>query len=398
MRVIKVKTISETLDYISKHTASVARFGDGEIDIIAGNSIPYQVYDSELAKRLERLLNRQSNEKLVICVSDVFDNLGRYNDFSQQFWRDHLYQYNDLYQKNCQAEWYGSTFISRPYMDLLDKSLSVTYFEQLKALWKNKDILIVEGETSRSGVGNDLFNDANTISRIICPSKDAFSSFYEIKETILEHSRGKLILLMLGPTAKLLAEDLSQLGHQAIDLGHIDSEYEWFKMGAVSKVKLSHKHTAEHNFDEDITLIEDNSYENQIVSKIGTSDRQYALTVTLTDDIWELEHLLQRCPNTDFHIAAPVYCSDRLKQLVGYPNYYLHKAITEEQFEVLLLNSDIYLDINHGEEVWNVVDRCITEGKTIYGIRRARKDNQYISFERTMDDFEYLCDTIKQNR
>ncbi len=109
MRVIKVKTISETLDYISKHTASVARFGDGEIDIIAGNSIPYQVYDSELAKRLERLLNRQSNEKLVICVSDVFDNLGRYNDFSQQFWRDHLYQYNDLYQKNCQAEWYGST-------------------------------------------------------------------------------------------------------------------------------------------------------------------------------------------------------------------------------------------------------------------------------------------------
>ncbi|HGC9356787.1 TPA: glycosyl transferase family 8, partial [Streptococcus agalactiae] len=144
------------------------------------------------------------------------------------------------------------------------------------------------------------------------------------------------------------------------------------------------------NFDEDITLIEDNSYENQIVSKIGTSDRQYALTVTLTDDIWELEHLLQRCPNTDFHIAAPVYCSDRLKQLVGYPNYYLHEAITEEQFEVLLLNSDIYLDINHGEEVWNVVDRCITEGKTIYGIRRARKDNQYISFERTMDDFEYL--------
>lgn len=87
MRVIKVKTISETLDYISKHTASVARFGDGEIDIIAGNSIPYQVYDSELAKRLKRLLNRQSNEKLVICVSDVFDNLGRYNDFSQQFWR-----------------------------------------------------------------------------------------------------------------------------------------------------------------------------------------------------------------------------------------------------------------------------------------------------------------------
>ncbi|HFH9454479.1 TPA: glycosyltransferase [Streptococcus agalactiae] len=144
--------------------------------------------------------------------------------------------------------------------------------------------------------------------------------------------------------------------------------------------------------------ITDKDFVIEEISAQTAIDRQYALTVTLTDDIWELEHLLQRCPNTDFHIAAPVYCSDRLKQLVGYPNYYLHEAITEEQFEVLLLNSDIYLDINHGEEVWNVVDRCITEGKTIYGIRRARKDNQYISFERTMDDFEYLCDTIKQNR
>ncbi len=41
---------------------------------------------------------------------------------------------------------------------------------------------------------------------------------------------------MLGPTAKLLSYDLTKRGYQAIDLGHIDSEYEWFQMKAESKV------------------------------------------------------------------------------------------------------------------------------------------------------------------
>ena len=59
---------------------------------------------------------------------------------------------------------------------------------------------------------------------------------------------------MLGPTAKALVGELAATGLQLVDIGHIDSEYEWFQMGATSKVKLPHKHTAEHNFDEDITL------------------------------------------------------------------------------------------------------------------------------------------------
>ena len=46
------------------------------------------------------------------------------------------------------------------------------------------------------------------------------------------------------------------LDNQLIELGHIDSEYEWFKMGATYKVKLKNKHTAEFNLDENIGKIE----------------------------------------------------------------------------------------------------------------------------------------------
>ena len=73
---------------------------------------------------------------------------------------------------------------------------------------------------------------------------------------------------MLGPTAKVLAYHLSQKGHQILDIGHIDSEYEWMKMGAKTKVKFSHKHTAEYNFDQDIEFIEDEVYNSQIVARI----------------------------------------------------------------------------------------------------------------------------------
>ncbi|MBW7986337.1 DUF1792 domain-containing protein [Lactobacillus helveticus] len=37
-------------------------------------------------------------------------------------------------------------------------------------------MLIIEGKYSRSGEGNNLFSNANSVSRIICPSKNAFFS------------------------------------------------------------------------------------------------------------------------------------------------------------------------------------------------------------------------------
>lgn len=36
-------------------------------------------------------------------------------------------------------------------------------------------------------------------------------------------------------------------------------------MGAKTKVKFSHKHTAEHNFDQDIEFIDDETYNSQIL-------------------------------------------------------------------------------------------------------------------------------------
>ena len=266
---VKVLGILDTLNYVMAHNSSVARFGDGEMDIITGHSIPYQDYDENLANELKNIISSESNESLVVCLSDVFERLDRYNQSAVDFWKQHLNNNYIYYKSLCKATWYGSTFISRPYMDLVDKSLSNMYFKNIKNLWDKRDILIVEGVNSRSSVGNDLFDNANSVERIICPSKNAYSKINEIESLIEKHAENKLVLLILGPTAKVLAKRLSIKKIQAIDMGHIDSEYEWFKMKATSKVKLDHKHTAEHNFDENITFIEDDKYISQIVERVG---------------------------------------------------------------------------------------------------------------------------------
>lgn len=265
---IKVINNEESLKYILEHKCSVARFGDGEFDIMTGNSIPYQEFNEHLAEELKTIVGTQSNDNLLICMPDVFEHLERYNEFCINFWTGHLKVNMPIYRKLCKADWYGSTNLSRPYMDLADKSVAGDYFDHLRELWSNRDILIVEGSTSRSGVGNDLFDNAKSVIRIIGPSKDAYSVLPMLENEIRNYGKNRLILVMLGPTAKVISYHLSQEGYWIVDMGHIDSEYEWYKQGATTKVKLTNKHTAEHNFDEDICFDDDSKYAGQIVSRV----------------------------------------------------------------------------------------------------------------------------------
>ena len=266
---IIVRDIDQTLDYVIENQSSIIRFGDGEIDLMLGKSIPYQVYDEKLASQLKEIISLQSDEQLVIGLPNVFADRSNFTPAAEAFWKGHLEHHLKDYVELARADWYGTTFVSRSYIDYVDKSKSFSQFEKLKQIWENQDILIVEGVTSRSGVGNDLFDGATSIKRIICPSHNAYSRIEEIQEAVLQYAENRLILCMLGPTAKILSYNLFNKGYRILDIGHIDSEYEWMKMGADTKVKLHHKHTAEHNFDQDIELIEDEVYNGQIVADLS---------------------------------------------------------------------------------------------------------------------------------
>ncbi len=269
---IAVMNNQDTLDYIINNNASCIRFGDGEVDIMCGDSITYQVYEEELAESLKKILNSETTKKILVCLPNVFDGLKQYSVPVRLWWKLHLKEYEKFYKSISSEKHFGSAGITRPYMDYKKPQASITAnndFKKLKSIFCNQDLLIVEGFYSRTGMGNDLFDEANSVSRILCPSKDAFSKFNEILENTLKFADGKLVLISLGPTAKVLAYELAQKGIRALDIGHIDSEYEWFKMGVKKKVKLNNKHTAEWNYDDHIEDNISEQYKSQIIADIS---------------------------------------------------------------------------------------------------------------------------------
>lgn len=104
---------------------------------------------------------------------------------------------------------------------------------------------MVEGSLSRFGVGNDLLQNATSVSRILIPPKDAFANYSEIYSTVLKYHKNELVLIAGGPLAKILVSDLSRSNIQAIDIGHLDVEYEWFLRKSNKKIAIPGKYINE---------------------------------------------------------------------------------------------------------------------------------------------------------
>ncbi len=269
MGVPKILTINETIDYIIDHNCSVCRYGDGELKLISGERIYFQEYNEELSLRLAEIL-KSYTENCLVCLPDMFEKTTRFlqphRDYIERIIAFHRL---DWYRAINMNEMYGNAFISRGYQIWKDKSHSKVWFDNLKRLWYGRDIVFIEGEKSRLGYGNDLFSNARSIERILCPQMNAFSSYENILFEAKKIRKNKLIIIALGPTATILAYDLSKLGYQALDLGHIDIEYEWLLRGATEKVKIEGKFISEAPGGTEVEEVTDLTYQNQIIKRIA---------------------------------------------------------------------------------------------------------------------------------
>ncbi len=233
---------TDVVEQIVKYRLSLARFGDGELKCIVGRDINFQPASKRLSEKLCSVFQNCSL-KLLIGIPDIFEHLERYNADEQRFWRYHLrFSRWNWYRYLHHSHSYASTFLSRFYSMEYDRQLASSRLKVLKQLWDKRNVIFVEGVDSKLGVGNDLFDNTASIRRILCPNKDAFSCYDDIKRITLEMAHtDDLIILALGPTATVLAAELCQSDLQALDLGHIDIEYEWFLQGVSSKTAVKGK-------------------------------------------------------------------------------------------------------------------------------------------------------------
>ncbi len=263
-----IASIDETIEAIINQKASISRFGDGEMQLINGSGIKFQIYNEELSKKLREVL--QSNQKKhLVCIADTFNLLYRYNRKARRFWRTYLYLYGHLWDANLNPQkLYYNAFVTRLYMDHSSKKLCQKWFNDIKKIWDNRNIIFIEGEKSRLGVGNDLFSNAQSIKRILCPAENSYCRYNEILLKASEQDKNVIFLIALGPTATVLAYELYKMGYQAIDAGHMDIEYEWWKMKAKRKVKIPHKYVNEVSDGDKVTSFAGIEYESQIIYKI----------------------------------------------------------------------------------------------------------------------------------
>lgn len=260
-----VRSVENTLSYIIEHRCSVSRFGDGELKFILGGQTWFQDYCPELQRRLSQvLLNRQKG--LIVCVPNIFGDLSIYTEHDRDYWSLHLARTRKSWYKHMDlSKTYFDAFISRCYMPYQDKAQSVKFFGLWKRVWDKRNLLIIEGEKTRLGVGNDLFDNVNSIKRILCPNTQGFKYYDQMLQEALKFSNDYLVLLAVGPTATVLAADLSSNGYQAIDIGHIDIEYEWYLHRATHKVPVKNKFVNEAGAGRGVGDINDVKYLSEIV-------------------------------------------------------------------------------------------------------------------------------------
>lgn len=235
---IRVQSVDETIEELIRTDKSLVRFGDGEMVVLRGSDIKLQKASQEIADGLKRIISYQY-DGLMVSLQGIFDGVESYQEKSRKFWKEHLFFYRKVYEQYCNPDRiYANTSFSRFYYVFEDKKPCKNWIEKIKRIWRGKDIVVVEGTRTHNGVGNDLFELAGSVERIICPSSNAMRVFDKIIEACSSYSTDRLFLLSLGITAKFVAEELFLKGYRVIDIGNLDMEYEWFLHKSENKAPL----------------------------------------------------------------------------------------------------------------------------------------------------------------
>ncbi len=268
-----IRSVDETLDKILQEKSSFSRFGDGEFRLMEDGRIHYQSCSPELAIRLKEVI-ASNIPNLLIGLPPCFGSMDDFLPPVRDFWiklmsrkRQTVYSYLDMNRV------YYNAFLSRVYIQSHKTDEHYRhcgdFYEKAKKIWAGRDIVICEGQGTRFGIFNDLLDDAASISRILCPARNAFDRYEEILSAFDGVGTDKLILIALGPTATVLAYDLCRKGYQAIDIGAFDVDYEWFRRKEVNLgVPLDFKYVDSGSKGRKIQPLEDPKYNGQIIKRI----------------------------------------------------------------------------------------------------------------------------------
>ncbi len=222
LRLPKILSNDETVDYLVKTDKSIARFGDGEVSLLRNISIPFQSANPLLAERLMEVLTSPKNN-IVIGITDRIQTSTRdenavSRDFLRSFWGENAYWF--IKQLDLNYTYMNARFTILPE--------SEEKIDNIRNLWRDNDITVIAGDRVFKNIRYNIFDCAKSIEYIYAPTIDAFNVYDEIFKKARTIDKNRLVCIILGPTATVLAYDLAQLGYRALDLGHIVKSYDLY--------------------------------------------------------------------------------------------------------------------------------------------------------------------------
>lgn len=259
----------ESIEYIKEHRCSLSRYGDGEIQVIRGGGNGFQSPNKKLGQKLKDVFLGDDAPNHMVGISKNFQTVSGLVG-PMNFWPMITVKFYHLLSHLLSTDRvYLDASFTRFYFEREDKSRSLEQLNKIKSIWDGQDIVIVEGYLTRSGVGNDLYDNAKSVRRILGPATNAFDKYEEMLSCILNNVPvTTLVLLAYGMTATVLAYDLAKCGYWAIDIGHLDVEYEWYRAGGKNRVKIQGKYVNEVVNGNAVEECRDENYLSQIICDI----------------------------------------------------------------------------------------------------------------------------------
>lgn len=224
-----IKTVDATIEELIKSEKSITRFGDGELQLINGIDIPFQKYCPEIQKKLTEILNSNDENFMVAIPKVLYSDLTNANFIAKNFWRKNGKYFREILDKYINYNQVYFSAESSICYALYQKYNFDEYFFNIRKIFQNQNIILIANEDIFTNIKFNIFDQVKNLEHIIAPKKNAFFDYDVILKNALSSSlKDAFFVIILGPTATILAYDLYKNKRRALDFGHIVSSYDFY--------------------------------------------------------------------------------------------------------------------------------------------------------------------------
>lgn len=130
-----------------------------------------------------------------------------------------------------------------------------------------------------------------------------------------------------------------------------------------------------------------NAEQQQKIEKLGyiyqfndtVKNNQDVLILTNSDQIEHLKEIVEQSVDINFHIGALTEMSSKLMSFAIYDNVRLYPNIRMNRVTQLFQQCNVYLDINHGNEIVNAVRTAFEHNQVIIGFHETKHSDKFIA-------------------